>query len=231
MIREIIDAWKGKAEMEDIIDEFLDMVSKAQGMYDLVIHAVVEKGSVDHIKDDINRMDKELNHLERSIRRKIVHHLSMRAHADVAASLVMMSVVKDMERIGDYIKNALQAFTTVDMQLEHGRYMTPFLDMMKTIEDMFGQLRKAFRRSDPKLAKDIISKSTVLNGKCDLLLTQLIKDELPTDKAVIYTLLSRYTKRISSHLRNVATSIVMPVDRIDYTYKKEQAKSTKKKKT
>ena len=226
MIREIIDAWKGKSEMEDIIDEFLDMVSKAERMYDLVIHAVIEKGHVSHIKEDIYRMDKELNHAERSIRRKIVNHLSVRAHADVAAALIMMSVVKDVERIGDYIKNAHSAFAVFDTTFDHGRYMTPFLEMMKIIEEMFGQLRRAFRRSDPNMAQEIIKESTILNEKCDLLLTQLVKDELPTEKAVIYTLISRYLKRLSSHLRNVATSIVMPVDRIDYVYQKETSKSS-----
>ena len=48
------------------------------------------------------------------------------------------------------------------------------------------------------------------------MLKQLIVDDLPTKKAVGYALLARYIKRVSGHLVNIATSVVTPVDRLDY---------------
>ncbi len=55
-----------------------------------------------------------------------------------------------------------------------------------------------------------------LAKKCDAMISDLMEDELPTRDAVLLTLLARYLKRVSLHLSNIASSVVMPLHRLDY---------------
>jgi hypothetical protein len=55
----------------------------------------------------------------------------------------------------------------------------------------------------------------VLDEYDECLLAQLRSDG-PTQDAVARALLCRYLKRITAHLMNVITSLVMPIERLDY---------------
>ena len=103
-----------------------------------------------------------------------------------------------------------------DVQLDRGRYKTPLRELVEQVENLFGKTRKAFARSDEEMAKSIMTKGTRISNQCDMLLKQLIVDNLPTKKAVGYALMARYLKRVSSHLTNIATSVVTSVDNLDY---------------
>jgi phosphate transport system protein len=50
-------------------------------------------------------MDKQVNRFERDVRRKVMTHLTVCGPADLAAGLVLVNVVIDIERIADYAKN------------------------------------------------------------------------------------------------------------------------------
>jgi phosphate uptake regulator len=103
-----------------------------------------------------------------------------------------------------------------DVAFDRGRYKTPLIELSDQVENLFSKTRKAFERSDDEMARSIMEKGTRISKQCDMLLTQLMVDNLPTKKAVAYTLLSRYLKRISSHLTNIATSVITSVDNLDY---------------
>ena len=53
---------------------------------------------------DLYEMDKKLNAFERDVRRKVMTHLSLGHTADIGSGLTLVSIVIDMERIGDYTK-------------------------------------------------------------------------------------------------------------------------------
>jgi len=53
----------------------------------------------------IFKKDKLINKYERDIRRKVITHLTVQGNDSLAAGLVLSTVIVDVERIGDYIKN------------------------------------------------------------------------------------------------------------------------------
>jgi phosphate uptake regulator len=103
-----------------------------------------------------------------------------------------------------------------DVTFDRGRYKTPLIELAEQVESLFSKTRKAFERSDEEIARSIMAKGVRISNQCDMLIKQLMVDNLPTKKAVAYTLLSRYLKRISSHLTNIATSVTTSVDNLDY---------------
>jgi phosphate uptake regulator len=217
MLKELLDLLRAKSPLSDMLDEFTMMIDKTERMFDAAIKALLQRKDVKEVGGLIYTMDKEVNNHQRSIRRKIISHLTLNPKTDVPVCLVLMSVVKDAERVGDYCKNIYELATMFDMEFDRGRYKTPLKELGEQVENLFGKTRKAFAWSDEETAHSIIAKGEAIGKQCDMLISQLIVDNLPTKKAVAYTLLARYIKRVASHLVNIATSVVTSVDNLDFT--------------
>jgi phosphate uptake regulator len=216
MLRELLDLVRAKSPLSTMFSEFAQMIEIVEWMFDTSIQVLMSDKPAQEVNDEIYAKDREVNEHQRSIRRKIIRHLTLQPGSDVPACLVMMSVVKDAERMGDFCKNIFELGAMFHVSFDSGRYKTPFIELSEQVENLFGKTRKAFERSDGEIARAIITKGNDISKQCDMMLKQLIVDKLSTDKAVAYTLLARYFKRISSHLVNIATSVVTSVDNLDY---------------
>ncbi len=216
MFKELLEILRAKSPLKDMLIEFTQMLEKTEWMFDTTMKVLLAEKKATDVQEDVYTKDKEVNEHQRSIRRKIISHLSLHPRADVPVCLVLMSVVKDAERMGDYCKNIFELGVMFDVALDRGRYKTPLKELAEQVENLFSKTRKAFMWSDEQTAHSIISKGEAINKQCDMLIKQLIADDLPTKKAVAYTLLSRYIKRVSSHLINIATSVVTSVDNLDF---------------
>jgi phosphate uptake regulator len=193
MLRELLDLVRAKSPLSEMLSEFTQMIEIVEWMFDTSIQVLMSDKPAQEVNDEIYAKDREVNEHQRSIRRKIIRHLTIKPGGDVPACLVMMSVVKDAERMGDFCKNIFELGAMINVPFDSGRYKTPFIELSEQVENLFGKTRQ-----------------------CDMLLKQLVVDNISTDKAVAYTLLARYFKRISSHLVNIATSVVTSVDNLDY---------------
>ena len=69
---------------------------------------------------------------------------------------------------------------------------------------------------DEKLAKKILNNYTPIKRECDKILYALFDEELSPNEAVVTAMLSRYFKRINSHVSNIASGIVYPLNEIDF---------------
>jgi len=216
MLRQLLDMLRAKSPLSSMLAEFTQMIEKTEWMFDASLQVLMAGRPAEEVEQEIYSKDREVNEHQRSIRRKIIRHLSLQPGTDLPACLVLMSVVKDAERMGDFCKNIFELGAVLDVTFDSGRYKTPFIELSEQVENLFGKTRKAFERSDEDIARSIMAKGPRISKQCDMLLKQLIVDNLPTKKAVGYTLLARYFKRISSHLTNIATSVVTSVDKLDY---------------
>ena len=115
------------------------------------------KGAAE-VKESIYKKDREINEHQRSIRRRIVRHLSIQSGADVPLCLVLMSVVKDAERIGDHCKNIYELGAMLDVAFDQGRYKTPLKELADQTSDLFVSTRRAFELSDGEMANAVITK-------------------------------------------------------------------------
>ena len=216
MLKQLLQILSSKSPLNAMLGEFTQMIEKTEWMFDVSIQVLMGEKPADEVEREIYARDREVNEHQRSIRRKIITHLTLQPGVDVPACLVLMSVVKDAERMGDFCKNIFELGTMFDVIFDHGRYKTPLVELAEQVENLFSKTRKAFERSDEEIARSIMAKGVRINGQCDMLIKQLIVDNLPTKKAVAYTLMTRYLKRISSHLTNIATSVITSVDNLDY---------------
>ncbi|MHC5057981.1 MAG: phosphate signaling complex PhoU family protein, partial [Planctomycetota bacterium] len=124
--------------------------------------------------------------------------------------------VKDAERIGDYCKNILDAAKVEAEPLTKCEFFATFQDIEKEIAGMFGKTREALTKSDATLGNEVIVEERSIGARCEALIERLSSETLSARVAVPWALLARYLKRVSAHLGNLASSLVMPLHKLDY---------------
>jgi len=214
MLGRILELWRGKGLISQMMDDFMDMLKLGKSMFDTVMSAGMEGGDLRAIREDLFSKDTAVNQLEQTVRRKILVHLSVQAGADVPACLVLMSVAKDAERLGDYAKNIFQVFQTCS-HLEPGLYYDQALRLSHEISAAFPSVASVFGDADVETARQLKEANHRLEKQCDAIISELLGGA-ECGTAVAYVLLFRFLKRILAHLGNIVSSVVMPVHKIDF---------------
>jgi len=166
---------------------------------------------------DIYELDREINSLEKKIRRKILEHLSVNPKQDIIASLILTSIVISIERIGDYSKNI---YEVVGLYKDGDKINIneKLSSTEEIISKSFCDVGESFKNGDAKAATEIIHRLDPLRKTFDNYIYKEALQEKGQDTRQIITnvLYSRYLKRVAAHLENIATSIVNPFDKIGF---------------
>ena len=216
MFKNLMSFWKGKDFLTEVLEEFKQMLKETKHMFESVSLGLIEGKADEGLKDKIYVIDKKVNVLEKEIRKRIVEHLSIQPSVDIPVSLILMSVVKDAERLGDYCKNMFEITELLNKPLDKGLFRELFGDIDKRITEEFEKTEKAFIESDEALAREIMHLERDIVKRCDGILKKLAKGSLPTNEAVCLALLARYLKRIAAHLANIGSSVILPVSDLDF---------------
>jgi len=148
VIAEIVAALRGHAKLRHAFELYNSMIQNVKEMYALATSALRGKVSVEDVRDKLYALDREVNEKERTIRRSLISHLSLRVGQDAPACLMLMSVVKDAERLGDYCKNLFEVAEMFGKPLARGRYMTPLFEISGKLEALLAKTGEAFIRSN-----------------------------------------------------------------------------------
>lgn len=187
------------------------------------------KESLRHLEDnqvdiDIYDKDSEINKYEREVRRNVFNHLAVSGAAKLPSGLALVSIIIDIERIGDYTKNIVELALNHPGKLHGGKFEKDLQRVEQALEDNFVKTRDCFESCDEAAALKLLGEYKWVNSICDKILIGLIKEEdkkIRSGDAVSLAMYFRWLKRINSHLRNILTSIVNPFDRIGFEPKKQ----------
>ena len=218
MWKQIIQAFRHQDVIKDLSAQVGQMLDAGAWMFEQACDVLMHKVEWDAVSDPIYERDQAINGLQQDIREKVVTHLSVGNQGDLAPCLVLMSVVKDAERIGDYCKNIFEVGKFFHGSYGHRSYAEPLDQIRKDVSDLFEPTKQAFLTGDEDLARNVLDHTGSVIKQCDLIIQQLlsIDDEFPAAEAVAYVLLARHYKRVNSHLSNIATSVLSPIPLLDY---------------
>ena len=215
MKRTLWDLLRGKTLLQEAFEEGLDMLLQVKYMY-----IETNKLLFEEVKEgfDPYSIDKQVNKREIEIREKILKHLAFGADkVDIAPALSLSSIVIDIERIGDYCKNMFELVEIYPEKLDEDSYIQKLKEMSEEISHEFDVTYLAFKEADEEKAEYVMKKHLEINKILENLLREVAKnDSLKPRKAIIIALLTRYLKRVSAHLKNVASSIVNPYPKISF---------------
>jgi Na+/phosphate symporter len=209
--------------LRDDGDDRLDHVEVTlRGMFDDVRHAfdlamaALLGETVPHDGGaEVRTTDRRVNEAERVIRRELVVHASVHGSSDTPAVLVYMSIVKDVERIGDYAKNIFD-LAADGARLQEGTGAASLLQLRDEVSSYIAEAGEVFAARDAERARPLLASGDELLDGFDDRVSALVRGDDRAEGGVARALLYRYLKRIVAHLMNVLSAVVMPVDQLDY---------------
>lgn len=216
MFKNLMQFWKGKDFLSQVFEEFGSMLNDSESMYRSVCNRLLNNAEEPRLKERIYELDSKVNLLQKDIRKRIVEHLTLQPSVDLPVSLLLMSVVKDAERLGDYCKNLYQVSKFLEKPIDKSKFSQFFENMDEEILTLFATTKEAFIESDEAKANLSWQYERKIAKKCDRTIEKLSKSNLSVNEAVCFTLISRYFKRITAHLTNIATSVILPISDLDY---------------
>jgi phosphate uptake regulator len=196
--------------LEAAFDDVSTMLQQAGRMLDYSLAALLENAE---LEVDLETMDDVVDEGERMVRRTILQHLSVNPQQDLTASLILVSMVQDAERVGDFARGLAEL-----MPLARGPRSGPFAeelrDLASQLRPMFEVCEKAFREDDPELAQQVFEVQTALKPKFIDFTKRVAASDLTADMAVVYAAAAKILRRVGAHLSNIASTVVQPYDRI-----------------
>ena len=220
VVHELLSFWRDQSSLKHVFSSFDDMLATAKHMFELATAPIFnDGGDFNQTKRNLIKMDGRLNTLQQVIRRDIIMHIAVQGTSDIVPCLVMMSITKDAERIGDYAKNICEVAEHCS-KIKKDPLFADLKAMSDTICHWFDKTRESFDQSDKELARATREAAYAHEKRCDKLIWELAEDNEGRN-AVAAALMLRFFKRIGAHLGNILTTVVMPFDKIDY-YEKEE---------
>lgn len=207
-----------RAELLDqAVQDFLVMIEHSHWMHGRAGLALWGLADADATRTEVYQRDILVNKAERAVRKAIISHLSVNPRTDTTFCLLLMSVVKDAERIGDYCKNMMDLIEYQATPIESESLGAELRRLQGQVDGLFPDVVKAFRESNEALGGELVRREREITKACERLIDQVL--DAPgrsTRQVVTYTLLARFQKRIAAHLGNIASSLVMPLHKLDY---------------
>jgi phosphate transport system protein len=222
MWKEIISLFRSEGPLQEAFDEALLMLRTSHEMFDTAVATLHHEGAMEF---DIYERDRQLNKYERSVRRKIVTHMSVTSKPDINLGLVLTAIVIDIERIGDYTKNIVELASGVEGPFDGLELHEDVVRIEKTIGKMFDDIGPALDKSDVDGARGIMEAHGDVAETVERAVGLLRHGQALSGRAghaVTVALYLRFLKRVSAHLKNVATSVVNPYHRIGFREKTEE---------
>ena len=156
MFKQIFEIFKSDSLYEQALTECHEMLDIDLTMYKTSIQSLRKLDSAE-IDIDIYAMDKKINKFERDVRRKIMTHLAVGGKEDIGSGLVLVSVVIDIERIGDYTKN-IYDLAVNHPQMLNGCDLEERLSNVEVISlALFESAIDAFKNQDIEKARGLMT--------------------------------------------------------------------------
>lgn len=197
--------------------EFAQMLESAHRVMFLSCGAFLRLQDAETVKSEVFTLDKQINKAERTIRKELFLK-SVVNHNFLPFTFMLMSVVKDAERLGDIAKNFY------DLAVEGEAPSDGMKDQMNSLYEVLLTDTKLcceiFVNDDKEAAKELIYRTSELEDTCDEQIQWYLQKRQNAETAdVVYVLALRYFKRYAAHLRNITSAVVQPLHKIDFTGK------------
>jgi Na+/phosphate symporter len=223
MFKKFMELFSGESLLDQAFDTTITMLEFDQKMYDASRDSLRNKDSAD-LPFDVRKTDRKINKYEREVRRNVLTHLTVAGTQNLVPGMALVSIVIDVERIGDYTKNIVDLAKKHPQRLTGGKSEADLSEIENAIESHFPIVIDVMKTQERETARRIMQAESDISRLSDAIVTNMIleKDKkLSMGDAVVLAMYARYLKRINAHLTNIASSIVNPFPRIGFREKKK----------
>ena len=194
-----------------------EMLERASAMFDCA-NSVIHGKPAAEIEAQLYDHEHAINNLERSIRRKLMRHLTVNQGYDTGLCLAMLSTAKDAERIGDYCHNVFEIGRLYTDGLTDSAHQQAAHDLAERNRELFGLVIRACRQSDESATNAAIERARDIDARC-VEFTRRLQESASAEafhERVAYALLAQHYRRVAHHLSHIALAIMGRLDDLDF---------------
>lgn len=220
IFKDIVTLWNSDNLLSQAWDESHNMMTLSNEIFLQALLFIREGGKNKKIKS-LKKRDEEINTYHREVRRKVVTHYAIVQNMDdLPSGLVLLNMVVDIERVGDYTKNILDLALNYPDTICSEKISQDLYNVEQEVTDRFNQTIKAITNQDQDLAKGLMKGyKKNLTKICDAIVNDCISGKIKLNsesQTAALALYARYLKRIGGHLYNIATILVNPFEAVGY---------------
>lgn len=217
MLRAIINLFSSDDPLGIIADDFSRMLKVTHDMTVTAGGILFGTEADARARTALYETDVEVNRLQRTLRKRLVTHLSMPGNQrDVPHCLALMSLVKDVERLGDYAKNLAEIPDIHPEPLPDDEMTRELKEIRSGVESTFTESLAVVARFDHDRAVSLIEQGRTLTRRCEALVHRAAHSDYDAGTTAAVVLGARFYKRIAAHVLNVLSAVVMPLHKLDY---------------
>lgn len=199
--------------------QFLEMLDLGQSLLEKTQPHLLDRNAGDHLLKEARDIDKSTNRLVRTVRKILIAHLAFNKQ-DASACLILMSVVKDAERLVDECRSLLELTTLVEDPVPE-EYRKALSGHCSAVIDVLVNTRTAFAENDEVKALELVETEKPFIDSMKPVRDKILDDNnLNPRQAVVTSRAFQIIQRIRAHLGNIASTVVFPVHQIDFTRQK-----------
>jgi Na+/phosphate symporter len=220
IFREIVNLWKSEDLLSQAWDESYKMMILSNKIFTQAIQYLRKGENKDTIKA-LKKRDIEINIFQRDVRRKVVTHYAISQDIDdLPNGLVLLNMVVDVERVGDYTKNILDLALNHPNIIKSEEFSEDLYHVEQEVISRFSKTIEAIHTQDADVARSMmLTYKETLTSVSDDIVNGCISGEIALgdeSKTVSLALYARYLKRIGAHLKNITTVLINPFDAVGY---------------
>ena len=227
MFNKFKELFSSESLLDTAFDTTLTMLEFDHKMHTASV-ATLRESDTSELPFDIKKTDRKINKYEREVRRNVLTHLSIAGTQNIVPGLALVSIVIDVERIGDYTKNIADLARMHPTKLLGGKHEGTLKEIEEAIEEHFPLVIEVLKTHDKQKARKILQIEEEMAARADKIVADSIMNKDKTvsrSAAVALAMYARYLKRVNAHLTNIASAVVNPFPRIGFREKKKRTKS------
>ena len=220
VFKDIVKLWNADDLLAQAWDESYKMMVLSNEIFTQAIKYLREGENKDTIKA-LKKRDVEINNFQRDVRRKVLTHYAVSQDIDdLPNGLVLLNMVVDVERVGDYTKNILDLALNHPSTIRSEEFSEDLHNIEQEVISRFSKTLEAIHTQDADVARAMMdSYKENLTNISDQIVNGCISGKITLgneSKTVALALYARYLKRIGAHLKNITTVLINPFEAVGY---------------
>ena len=219
LFKDIVKLWNSDDLLSQAWDESYDMMVLSNEIFNKAIKYLRRNEKIDAIKI-LKKRDMEINLFQKNVRRKVVTHYAISQNVEsLPNGLVLLNMVVDIERVGDYTKNILDLSLNYPGSMLAEDFSSDLAEIENEVLSRFEKTINAINSQDELVAKSLMSSYKDVVKGSDKIVNGCISGKITQgseSKSVALALYARYLKRIAAHLKNITTILINPFEAVGY---------------
>jgi phosphate uptake regulator len=214
--KELFSVFKSDRPIDSASKDFARMLALAQEMVLEASAVYWGRAYSPEERTALYKKDVEVNKLQRRVRKQLVAHVTNTECRHVAYAMLIMSLAKDVERIGDYAKNLVEL---ADMQIDglpDDENTQELAQIRDATEELVRSAADVFLESEEDAATELTIEGRNTAKRCDKLIGAVAEANYEGSTTVVLALGARFYKRIGGHVLNLLSGVIMPLHKLDY---------------